>query len=99
MANEVQSNEHSPSTAWEWRRVRVTRGAAGSKAAARKGHRWRRFPRLDRSKPLQLRVVYRGGAQAWIVVTARGETNVYPGDVALLDLMSDVGQWQGGRAR
>lgn len=83
----------SPSTTWEWRRVRVTRGAAGRSAAGRKSVRWRRFPRLPREKAVTVRLKYRGGAQAWVVVTARGESNAYPGDVMLYDLLADICQW------
>lgn len=85
-------NERSSSTSWEWRRVRVDRGAAGSKAAARKGHRWKRFGRRDATQPITTVLKYRGGAQAWILVTARGESNIYAGDTALIDVLNDINQ-------
>lgn len=68
----------------------VSRGAAGSRTVARQGVRWRRFPRRDIEQPISVTLRYGGGGEAWVVVRGRGETNVYPGHVALIDLLLDI---------
>lgn len=79
-----------PSTLFEYKRVRVRRGAAGSSAVRRSRSFWRRFARRDPSEWLTIRVKYRGGPEAWVLVTARGETNAIPGHRQLIDVVMDV---------
>lgn len=85
-----RANDRSPSTTWEWKRVRMSRGAAGSSTARRSRSLWRRFPRREPSEWLTLRVKYVGGSEAWVLVTARGETNPLPGHRSLIDVVLDV---------
>lgn len=79
-----------PSTTFEWRQVRVRRGAAGSNTARRSRSAWRRFARRDPGEWLTIRVKWRGGAEDWVMVSARGETNPIPGHRSLIDVVMAV---------
>lgn len=85
-------NEGSPSTTWAWRRVKISRAPQANKGSATKSHRWRRFGRRDPAQAIQVTLAYKGGAQGWVMVSGRGERNVYPGDTSLLDLVLDINQ-------
>lgn len=80
----------APSTTWQLRRVRVTRGAAGSDTARRSRSYWRRFPRRNPGDWITIRVKWRGGGQDWCLVDARGEVNAIPGHRCLFDVVMDV---------
>lgn len=80
----------APSTTFEWKRVRVRRGAAGSETARRSRSFWRRYARRDPGEWITVRLKWRGGAQDWVMVSARGETNPIPGHRALIDVVMDV---------
>lgn len=86
------SNNSSPSARFQWKKVMVSRGAAGNKTAGRKAVRWRRFGRRDPTLPITVRLTFKGGAEAWVLVDGRGEANVYPGYVALIDVLLDINQ-------
>lgn len=85
-------NGRSSSTTYEWRRVRVRRGAAGKSQAPRSGGRWRRFGRRDPHEWITVRLKYTGGPEGWVLVDGRGERNPYPGYTQLLDLVLDINQ-------
>lgn len=84
------SNTGSPSTTWEWKKVRVRRPPEAHSDSAAPRHRWRRFPTRDARKPITVTVWLRGGAEAWVAVKGRGETNFYTGDTALVDVLFDI---------
>lgn len=46
--------------------------------------------RWARQQEITLRVTYRGGAECWYLVKARGCRQVFPGHCALEDVMSRV---------
>lgn len=77
------------STTFEWRRVRMRRPAEGHSERAPKAGRsyFRALSPWDwRRRPLTLRITYRGGAECWFEVAARGGTMRTPGTIALVDL-------------
>src|SRR6185312_17061094 len=78
------------STTFEWRKVKITPGAAGKGTARRSRRSFLRLPRADRTRPIRLEVVYRGGAESWWLVKGRGEHQVFPGHAALEDVMARV---------
>ena len=78
-----------PSTTWAWKRVKISRPPEGNRERGPKGlHTWvgrsRWDPRKDR---VTIRIRYRGGAECWYEVEARGATARLTGTVALHDLM------------
>ena len=83
------SNKCTPSTTskWEWRKIRVPHGpleAQRPEGAPSKLSRW------NRRDPLTITVVYRGGAEAWIQIKARGRTIRVPGHLAVIDALEKV---------
>lgn len=49
-----------------------------------------RLPVADRTREVTIRIYYRGGAEAYWLVKARGEHQVFPGVTALEDVMARV---------
>jgi hypothetical protein len=80
------------STTWAWKRVRISRPAGGQGGSAAKLHRFWGLPPRDPRSPLHLTVKYRGGAECWVEVHARGRIARYVGSTALADLVFEVNQ-------
>ena len=81
-----QSDERLPSTRWEYRRVKIATPpqAPGQRGAA--AHNFVGLSPLDRREPVHLSIRYRGGAEAWHMVEARGRKVPIPGWMELYDL-------------
>lgn len=86
----ADTNARSGSTRWAWKRVMVTPAPAGQQKSRPKAGRWRRFSRRDPGQWLTIRVKLEVGAEPWVVVQGRGETNPYHGATALVDLLLDL---------
>lgn len=56
----------------------------------RRGHRWIGCYPWPREQKITLTVKYRGGAEGWYLVEARGRHGVFPGVVALHDVMMEI---------
>lgn len=84
------SEQAFPSTTsvWEWRKIK--RRPQGTNAASPKGSRWHGLGRWPRSQHLTLKITYRGGAESWWLVEARGRHGVFPGCAAVEDMMAQV---------
>lgn len=85
MANDSHQNRRSPSTTAEWEWVKIRRRPQGPAKQPR-----RALPALQRRTRVTVTLTYRGGAQAWILVQARGREWHVSGDRALLDVLEDV---------
>lgn len=82
-----EQNKGLPSTRFVTKRVRVSTApqAKGQRgAAARKA--WVLAQR-DLREPITVRMTYRGGPEAWVLVQYRGTQRVFPGWMQLCDLM------------
>jgi len=79
-----------PSTTWEWRQVKIKRRPQGTDTARAQRGRWRHLSRWPRKHHLTIRVTYRGGAESWWLIDARGSTGVFPGHAAIEDVMSQI---------
>lgn len=93
MAGTREPNNRSASTTWEWRKVRMSRPPDGQERRPAAGRSFSRLPWKNPRDVLTVKVRYRGGAEAWIEVHARGVTKRYPGSLSLFDVMADVWQW------
>lgn len=89
-ASEGGSEHLFGSTRWETRRVKIARPPEAMTAQRPTGLRWRRLPRIDWRKPQHLTISYRGGAEAWVEVHARGDLGRYPGHTAIIDILADI---------
>lgn len=87
-----ESNVRAVSTTWRLKVEKITGAPQASRTAARKGHRWRRFGPRNPSEWITIRVKYMGGGSGWVIVQGRGETNPYPADTWLLNLVFDINQ-------
>lgn len=88
----ADSYVRSTSTTWRLKVEKISRPGGAHKDSASKTHRWRRFGRRDPRDWITLQVKYDGGGSGWVVVRGRGETNVYPADTWLLNVVLDVNQ-------
>lgn len=77
-----------PSTTWTWRRVKLRRPAGGQGDSAADRRHPSALRKRNPREPLQVRVVYRGGPEAWWELSARGVTIRRPGSCALHDVLS-----------
>ena len=78
-----------------WKRVKIRRPPEAHSGSRPKGDYWRRLPPRNGREPLKVSVKYRGGAQAWYEIHARGGVLRVTGDTALHDVMSRINN-QGG---
>lgn len=90
MGDTDDENDCSQSTTWAWKRVKIDSPLAApnenSRRAPSKALRSVWNPRTT----LTLTVRYRGGAECWYEVRARGRIHRLPGHVALHDVMGKV---------
>lgn len=69
---------------------------AGHVTARAKRGRWFGLATWPRTRSLNLTVAWRGGPESWWLVTARGRHGVFPGHLALEDVMAAVfNEWNG----
>lgn len=86
MSDSESSSTRSGSTTWEWRKVRIPGRPEGHRDSTR---RVPLAPRNDRI-PLTVVVKYRGGAEAYWELRARGRVYRLPGHMYLHDAMTVV---------
>ncbi len=80
------------STTWAWKKVRVSRPAGGQGGSAKLPPRFWGLPPRDPRVPLPMTLKYRGGAECWIEVHARGRIARYVGVTALADMLFEANQ-------
>ncbi len=80
------------STRWRPVRETIASGAAGTRQHPRSGYRWFGCYRWPRDQKLTLTITYRAGAECWYLVEGRGRKGVFPGVVALHDVLQEVMQ-------
>lgn len=87
MTDNLHTNKRTPSTTWGWRKVKISPAPPGRRGQPPEG----RHPALgctrDPRKPLSVTIVYRGGAEAWWELRARGIVLRRPGHVALDEVL------------
>lgn len=86
----ASENTRSVSTTSFQKVVRITRAPRRQQAQPAEGRRWWHLPERSYRKPLTITVKYRGGAEGWVEVHARGSKGFYPGDTPLLDVVLEV---------
>jgi len=80
------------STRWVPAGERLSSSARGKQQRPRSGHRWFGLPVRRRTEHLHLVIRYRGGSECWYLIEARGRHGVFPGVVALHDVMDEINQ-------
>lgn len=64
--------------------------AGGRKARVPKARHWFLGHPRNMREPITIRIRYRGGAEAWWEIEARGQTLRRPGHVAIHDLFREI---------
>lgn len=90
MDEELRQNIRSGSTTYEWKRVKVRGTPAGRAKRAEGASRWSKLVGRDRTSPLTVTLRYRGGAESWWLVEARGRRGAFPGWMGLDDVMAEI---------
>jgi hypothetical protein len=85
-------NGRSSSTTWGWRRVKIASAPQGPTTRDAEHRRWYHLRARDPREWQTLTIKYRGGAEAWYEVSARGERGRFPGHRALHDVMEEINQ-------
>lgn len=88
MPSEPCSEQPFPSTTFVWKKTKIKQRPAGQSTVRRRRSGFLSLARWPRTRPLRLTVTYRGGAEAWWLVEARGVKQHFPGHLALEDVLS-----------
>lgn len=68
---------------------------AGRATSPQAPSRWSKLGRRDPKTPLNVVIRYRGGAEAWWLVEARGRRGAFPGHMSIHDVMREINaQWE-----
>lgn len=86
MAKEARTYTGSGSTTWVWKTSRVATAPKAQQHGHPKGGLRALRERAARD-PLTITVKYRGGAECWWEIKARGETVRVPGYIAVHDVL------------
>lgn len=78
------------STTWVWKKVKIRQSAGGHGHSTRAKRGFLRLGRSPRHLPVRVTLTYKGGAESWWLVQARGESQVFSGSTALEDVMARV---------
>jgi hypothetical protein len=91
MATKEEDEQVFGSTTFEWRQVKIKRRPQGTSTAGAQRRRWRGLARYPRAQALRgIEVQWRGGAESWWLIKARGSHGVFPGHLALEDVMAAI---------
>lgn len=90
MAEDPAFEHLFPSTTFEWRKTKIRKPPAGHGTARAKRGRWIGLPTWPRHRTLTVKVRYRGGTESWWLIQSRGRSGVFPGHLAIEDVMAAV---------
>lgn len=90
MAEPTDTNDCSGSNTVVWKRVIVRGTPAGRAKRLPKAGRFSGLTRRNPRDRLTLTVAYKGGAEGWWVVEARGRVGAFPGGMSLVDVMAEI---------
>src|SRR5215213_8195219 len=93
----MTQNDCSPSTTIVWETARIPRRRQPQSTAAAKQRPKSLLVTREEREPLFLTVTYKGGAEGWVIVQARGRVVPVPGWWSLLELVLDVNSDAWGR--
>lgn len=85
-----KTNKRSASTT-RWRYVtKIAEDPAPQASTGRRRRRWAHLSHRDPKSRLTITIVYRGGAEGWYHVEARGSDGAFPGVLSLHDVMREI---------
>jgi len=98
MTDSSDTNECTPSTRWEWKRVKMRPSPEGPQGQ-RSQSTSKALSRRSKRESLTITVKNRGGPEDWWEIRARGRVWRRPGYTALSDLLGQVYDGEGSKAR
>jgi len=84
-----EPNARTPSTTYAWRRVKISSPPQAPRESRRR-RRWIALGNKERRQLIEVRVRYRGGAEDWYEVRARGGVVRVQGSLTFGDVMERV---------
>jgi hypothetical protein len=90
MARDPETVQTFGSTTFEWKKVKMSQRRQATQAARAERARRHALPRRDPRDKQTIVISYRGGAEAWVEIQARGTVWRYPGHVAIVDILRDI---------
>lgn len=85
-----ESNSSSWSPTCEWEIAKIRRRPQRQAGSAKRRQLWARMSRRNPTQPLAVQLEWRGGAEAWVRVAARGSYRNYPGYATIADIVLDI---------
>lgn len=92
MTSELNGERGTGSTRWVPRGERLSSSARGKTQHARRAYRWFGLRLSPADRKVTITVTYRGGAECWYNLEARGRHGVFPGVASLHDIMREIRQ-------
>lgn len=86
------SNERPPSTPTRWKDTRIRRSPRRATGTAAAGARWSSRSKVNPRDRLTVVIAFRGGAECWYEVYARGVKAYFHGATALHDVLEEITQ-------
>lgn len=86
------TNKRPPSTTTVWKTTRIRKRPAGPAGTVAKGARWSSRSKVNPRDRLTISIGFRGGAECWYEVHARGASGYFHGATALHDVVSEITQ-------
>lgn len=90
-----QADECSVSTTWSYRKVKIRSAPQAKQDGRRKASSKHSLRRRDARERLSVTIAYRGGAEAWWIIEARGERWTFPGHRCLHDVLWSINEGNG----
>lgn len=90
------ANTRTPSTTYGWIYGKVRRPAGGQQARRPKGVHFKRLRSWNPREPLSIKVSYRGGAECWVEIHARGAEGRFPGHLPIYEVLRAVWNLEDG---
>ncbi len=90
MTTDPRIEQMFPSTTWAYKKVKMKPPPARQSGVRTKRGRWHGLATWPRSRSLTVTIAYRGGAESWWLVGARGRHGVFAGSAAIEDVMAAV---------
>lgn len=90
MTSDASIEQSFPSTTYAWRKVKIARPPEATTQRRRRRLGFLRLTVQPRSRPVRITATYRGGAESWWWIEARGEKEALPGHWSLDDVLARV---------
>lgn len=95
MDNSQDTDACSVSTTWAYRKIKLRSAPQANSTGRRRRSSRSSLRRRDARERLSIVITYRGGAEAWWLIEARGERWTFPGHRCLHDVLWSINEGNG----